>query len=417
MKNNPLFFETAAIVLFAVMVFAAFAEEHTVVWTGDVKNLDAIPSIAGAEYSLLYYADGVTEEHFGAYSHHPHIIYHEGRLYATWSNHLQDEDCPGQRILMRQSTDLGKTWQPPLSEPPAILFPSLDDWKKFGDTKTKDNRVGTSNGFAVVGGQLFAINEVLPNRQIDGFGRLARHINNDGTLGDLFWLEPTRPSTPAGYPEYPDLSDPKFKDVGAKINTFLADKERRNLLTWDFKGKRNTSTELEPGNAGSPPDDHRLCEPTTSYRTPEGRLVVLWRDLGGRDRNAIPRSGRLYLSFSDDGGEHWSIPAPSAIPNCSSRPSAGNLPDGRCFVMTNPVSRQHLVLSLSTNGRAFDEHFLVKKVDGETERMRFQGRAKGNGAAAYQHYCFAGDYCFVIYSVNKEDVEVVRFPLRSLDRL
>ena len=416
MKKNKLkLFSGTAIVFFVVMTFTVSAEDHAVVWTGDVKNAGAIPPIADAEYSLLYRADGVGEEHFGAYSHHTHIIYHEGRLYAAWTNHLQDEDWPGQRVLMRQSTDLGKTWQPPLSEPPAVLFPSLDDWKKAGDAVTKDNRTGTSNGFAVVDGRLFAINEVLPwgGMQALGCGRLARHINNDGTLGDLFWLEPTRPSTPPGRMDYPDLSDPKFKDVGTKINAFLADKERRNLLTWDFKGKRNTSTEIEPGNAGSPPDGHRLCEPSTSYRTPDGRLVNLWRDLGGRDRKTTPASGRLYLSFSDDGGEHWSIPAPSAIPNCSSRPSAGNLPDGRCFIMTNPVSRQHLILSLSTNGRTFDKHFLVNK---EKEKMRFGGKYKG-GAAAYQHYCFAGNYCFVIYSVNKEDVEIVRFPLRSLDRL
>ncbi|MCK5591284.1 MAG: hypothetical protein KAI72_04945, partial [Candidatus Pacebacteria bacterium] len=57
----------------------------------------------------------------GTYSHHPHIIYFNGVIYTMWSNHKADEDAPGQRVLMRRSTDQGESWEDLVE-----LFPPLD---------------------------------------------------------------------------------------------------------------------------------------------------------------------------------------------------------------------------------------------------------------------------------------------------
>jgi hypothetical protein len=284
---------------------------------------------------------------------------------------------------------------------------------KNGGKFSDDNRTGTANGFAVVDGCLYAVNEVLPTiaMQTAGKGRLVRRIHDDGTFGDLFWIEPKRPSSPAGYPEYPDMSDPKYAEIGAKIRAFLGDKTRKNLLTWDFKGPRNTSTELTGGLPGSAADRHNLCEPTNSYKTPDEILVTFWRDLGGQTKEDGGPSFRLYQSISRDGGDHWSLPERTEIPNGNTRPNAGNLPDGTVYLVNNPIHRSHLILSLSKDGRLFDRSWLVRKVD---SKMRFQGLYKGSRAAAYQHSCTAEGYLFIIYSVNKEDVEICRVPLASL---
>ncbi len=409
-----------AIIFFVLALFVSpiSGEERSTtfspIWNGELEKLDSLPLIPNTETSLLYLADGTKPSDMGAYSHHPHVCYHAGRLYAVWSNHLQDEDHPGQRVLVRQSTDLGQTWVPSLGERPEILFPSLDDWKKNGDPLTVDNRTGTANGFAVVDGALYAINEVLPTifMQEEGVGRLARRINDDGTFGEIFWLETKAPIAPPGYPTYPDLSDPKYGVIGGKINAFLAEKTKKNLLSWDFHGPRNTTTELTGGLPGSPKDGHNLCEPTASYRTSDGILVTFWRDLGSNLRPEEGPSHRLYQSISRDGGDHWSLPERTAIPNANSRPCAGNLPDGTVYLINNPASRKHLVLSLSRDGRLFDRSWLIRRVDG---KMRFDGLYKGSYAAAYQHACLGGDFLFVIYSVNKEDVEICRIPLGSLE--
>lgn len=375
-------------------------------------DLDALPSMAGVKTLELYHADGTTPEHIGAYSHHPHVFAHAGILYAAWSNHLRDEDGPGQRILFRRSADRGETWQPPLDEPPAILFPSLDSWG-FDDDESlsKDDRVGTSNGFAVVDGALYAINEVLPSIvcQQAGVGRLVRRIHDDGTLGEIFWLEETAPSLPENVGFYPDFSNPKYREIGQKIDAYLNDAARRHLPSWDFKGARNTTTEIEAGNVGSPSDRHRLCEPTPAVETSDGRLLQFWRDLGTLEQGKS--SLRLYVGFSRD-GQHWSVPERSTILNCSSRPNALNLPDGRIVLINNPKSRQHLVLSVSADGYKFDRSWLLRKI---STSERFKGFYKGGYAAAYQHSCLVGNSLAVIYSVNKEDIELTILPFTSLE--
>lgn len=375
-------------------------------------DLDTLETFPDAKITELYHADGTTPDHFGAYSHHPHVAYHAGILYAAWSNHLRDEDTAGQRVFYRTSRDFGETWNPPVCEPPAILFPSLDRWRYADEPWSADDRAGTSNGFAVADNTLFAVNEVLPSIdcQTGGVGRLARRIFDDGSLGKIFWLEEKAPSLPDGFGPYPDLSDPEFAQIGRKINQYLHDPARRHLLSWDFHGPRNTTTELEAGNAGSPPDNHRLCEPSASVETPTGALLQFWRDLGILDREEQTQSGRLYIAVSFD-AKTWSTPIRSSILNCCTRPCALNLPDGRIALINNPKSRRHLTLSLSTDGLTFGDHKLLRRIDSD---CRFQGRYKGGYAAAYQHACIACDFLFVIYSVNKEDVEIIKIPLDTL---
>ncbi len=393
----------------------------TTIKNGDVDSLP--PELPfSTTIKTLYIADGISKSNIGAYSHHPHIIFHSGLMYATWSNHLRDEDGPGQRILMRISKDLGETWLPDLKLMPIILFPSLDRWMYRDEEITENNRAGTSNGFAVIrnGQELYAINEVLPcaSMQDKGNGRLTRRIYDNGTLGEIFWLETKAPSTPKGFPVYPDLSNPEFTKTGTEILEYLGNKTRAHLPTWDFKGPRNTSTEIEPGNSGSPGDGHSLCEPTTSFRTKDGLLAMFWRDLG--IRNTKIKSHRLYLSYSSDEGKNWSIPETTTFPDACSRPCAGNLPDGTAFLINNPGgfhngenSRKLLALSLASDGKNFNNIFTIKVA---SDTLRFKGQAKHSYQAAYPHAQVVKDYFFIIYSINKEDIEICRIFLPDVQR-
>jgi hypothetical protein len=48
--------------------------------------------------------------------------------------------------------------------------------------------------------------------------------------------------------------------------------------------------------------------------------------------------------------------------------------------------------------------------------MRYEGRAKSVGYA-YPHSVVVGDHLWVVYSVNKEDIEIARIPLSELKAL
>jgi hypothetical protein len=133
------------------------------------------------------------------------------------------------------------------------------------------------------------------------------------------------------------------------------------------------------------------------YQTDEGRIVMFWRDEGA--------SCRVWVHWSDDGGETWTPPAVSDIPDSMSRMYAGRLTDGRYYLCNNAfptlLDRRHLMLLLSDDGSTFNKVYIL--VDDPTSQ-RLKGLLKTDG---YQYPCCVtdGDKLFIGYSVNKEDIE------------
>ena len=224
---------------------------------------EGFPCLRNTHTVTLYRA---TEE-TGIYSHHSHIVQFEGVVYAAWSNHLKDEDAPGQRVLLRRSIDQGSTWTAFVE-----LFPPLDRF------------------------------------------------------------------------------DPASEDG-----------------TW--------------------------CK--------------LYRDLGG--------SSCKYVSFSQDGGVTRTTATRTDFSDANSRSTAGVLPNGRVYVISNvlPHGRNPLAVSLSEDGLTFDETALIRN---DALPVRFDGRWKDTGFQ-YPSSTVVGDSLCVMYSVNKEDIQMTRIPLSELRSL
>jgi hypothetical protein len=167
------------------------------------------------------------------------------------------------------------------------------------------------------------------------------------------------------------------------------------VLTWDDSTQLGKSPRVV--HIGPSPDGV-LPEQGTWYQTDDGRIWMYQRD------SAL--SCRLALTWSDDGGETWSDLVRTDFANSYSRAFAGRLSDGRCYIVGNNydvfLDRRHLLIALSDDGRVFDRQYTL--VEGDTTR-RINGRHKEDGF----HYpnCICDDgKLFVIYSVNKEDIEV-----------
>ena len=127
--------------------------------------------------------------------------------------------------------------------------------------------------------------------------------------------------------------------------------------------------------------------------------------------------GNLWVSFSSDWGRTWSLPYQTNFTDASSKFMCGQLPDGRYYFVSNPGpntsegNRLPLTIAISSDGINWSEQYIL----GDTPRVqRMEGMYKG-GHYAYPN-CFIGDdgYFYVIYSVHKEDIEVVRFKLQEL---
>ena len=231
-----------------------------------------------------------------------------------------------------------------------------------------------------------------------GWGRVARSVAANGTLGPVFWLVDDPPAPIEEFPKYPNSTDPRFREVSQKINRILANP--LHMPAWDFLNHTTRPRSV---------DAHEMCEPTV-YQRSDGVLVKLSRDCGPHE------SYRLYASVSEDRGKTWSPAVRTNIPDSPSKAVTGTLPNGETYLIGNHVPRSAqgvrdpLVISLSPDGKTFDRSAAI--VQG-TPLIRYPGRAKGLGFQ-YPSAIVVGKSLWVIYSIDKEDVAVSRIPLAEL---
>ncbi len=350
----------------------------------------------------------------GTFNLHGYLTYYKGVLFACWDSQARDENTSGQHGVFRYSTDDGETWSDLKS-----LFPSLADNVPASETE-QPNPFQTSQGFVKIADRLYvvtcvdkALNEkVYRYNEVSRIriGFLAREVWADGTPGDIFWLSDTTPEPEPGYPAYP-AGDPVLV---AKINAYF--KEPANLLQLLFRPREHPDSD----------DDHRMTEPTPPWRLDDGTWVRLYRDAGSihaknRAELEASKSRRNYAAFSFDDGKTWTTPTWTSFPDSCARSNAGKLPDGQVYVINNILTmppskggRSMLAISLSRDGLNFDRMAVIQFV---APPQRYQGKAKRSNGFQYPHSIVVGEYLWVIYSVNKEDMEVARIPLSELYKL
>jgi hypothetical protein len=398
---------------------------------------------------------------FGADNTLANIAHFHGRLFVTWNNGLRDEDHPGQRIQMRHSTDGGKTWLPDLSQPPVILSPSLGemrtmsgrDWTRlYGQVdstravevpKSKAAKhVQWNSGFAFTdnGERLWAIANDGQSLE-KGLGLLALELKRDATRGEVLWLEPEPVTVDEGYPVYPAMNDPRVAVIGKSIRDVIDDRSALHAISYDTTRRAgdqvNPATIRFPNLPGSPADGQRPIEPSPAYRLKDGTLVRFWRNYGNATRDLY--IWRLYVSLSLDNGNTWSAPERTAIPSNSTRQAVGTLPDGRVFLIHNPYTyaddfwqgadaallataspaeklggaRKVLTLSLSDDGIHFNQSWTIRTLE---TPPRIEGHAKRHYDVANPAATVVADDLFIVYSLNKEDVELTKIHLPDLAR-
>jgi predicted neuraminidase len=151
----------------------------------------------------------------------------------------------------------------------------------------------------------------------------------------------------------------------------------------------------------------REIEPSWFSRSDDS-IVMVFRDQA--------ESFRKLASVSVDRGASWTAPVITNMPDARTKQSAGNLPDGTAFLVGNPVgnrSRYPLVVALSQDGRIFDRAWLLRAGGEALPALRYDGQYKRQGYS-YPKSAVIGDWLYVAYATNKEDIELTRIPLSSL---
>ncbi len=314
-----------------------------------------------------------------AYSHHQTITKFGDRYVASWSNGFLHEDYVGQEVHCAWSAD-GVDW----SQPQVVVA-----------TPVESKLVRNNAGLYAGNGRLY--NYVCVAKD---FGKdVAEPVLNDQPI-HLDVYETTDVENWTHHenicPNVYLFEGPRMTR-GGKLMCCGFDLVRRNgmVLIWDDPSNPATSPRVV--DIPESPDGF-YPEQSTWYQTDDGRIWMYHRDQS--------MSGQLALTWSDDEGETWSPLLRTDFPSTYSRAYAGRLNDGRYYICGNNfdvlLNRKHLLIALSDDGYVFNRQYVL--VEGNTTR-RVNGRHKEDGYH-YPNCCSDGDKLFVIYSVNKEDIEV-----------
>jgi len=326
-----------------------------------------------------------------AYNHHQTVTKFGDRYVASWSSGLLHEDYVGQEVHCAWSMD-GTEW----SEPQVVA-----------PTPVESRLVRNNAGLYATAGRLYCYVGVAKN-----FGRDVAPPGMSVLKEQHIRLDVYETADLETWTHHEGICDNVYLFEGPRQTRggrlmccgFDLRDHHGMVLIWDDPSRpadRPRVVDIPPSPEGV------LPEQGTWYQTDDGRIWMYQRD------SSI--SCRLALTWSDDEGETWSDLLRTDFPNTYSRAFAGRLPDGRYYIVGNNydrfLDRRHLLIALSDDGRRFDRQYTL--VEGDTTR-RVNGRHKEDGFH-YPNCCADGDTLAVIYSVNKEDIEVGIVDMSAVD--
>jgi len=371
--------------------FFLYAQEGNVPFKVDpLFNLDkqetlGLDFVKGAETFTIFRPESVDNK----YNHGVVLFPFKGMLYAQWQSSSVDEDGKDTQVYYSKSLN-GKDWEAPTT--------LTEKW---------DGGIKTSGGWWSDGNTLVAYINVWPK---------ATKANKEGytefitSTDGIDWEEP-KPVT----------------DSSSQVIVGIIEQDVHSLPN----GRIITAFHLQPGLTATPfytddplgisgwkagKMDHmsskdnrtsREIEPSWFYRKDSAVTMVF------RDQNS---TFKKLASISKDEGETWTTPVIINTPDSRAKQSAGNLPDGTAYMVNNPSGNKNrfpLAITLSQDGFHFNKSFLMRSGGEDLQPLRYQGKFKRIGYS-YPKSVVWGDYLYVSYATNKEDVELTRIPINSL---
>ena len=316
----------------------------------------------------------------GTFNHHSQLVKFKDHYYFCWSNAEANEDQPGQSTMLSVSED-GKNWGAARRLVSGDKASRLLRWTSGLYADEERITLYTVSWYA-------APDPLVPGkyRFSTGRSRLDVHVSPDGEQ----W------QSTEGI-------------AGHGVLMFEGPRRTREgrLLAGGTSAGQPVALFWKAEDPAGSPEIVQIPNPTglglfpygeaSWYQTPDGRILMWMRDEA--------RSLRLFVAVSEDGGRSWSEAMLSDFPDSTARVRAGNLKDGRCYLIGNSLARlmdrKRLMLSVSDDGLKFDRMYLL--LDDPTAQRAF-GWHKVHG---YQYpISIEEEKRLVIgYSVNKEDIE------------
>ena len=346
---------------------------------------------------------------------------YNGTLYCMWQTSATKEDTPDTHIHYSISTDGGETWSAPqdLTDPNASsegytssggwlvaddrLIAYVNTW--LGGTKTSDTEWEPKPAYGKTRYIDMSNSSAISEVTMEGGSELTAIFEQDPHVITL--PNGTKRIINAGHFQTATIQGTEYNN-GLYVNPIYTDYSTDGISGW----KKATFSASAKNSAQ---EQSREMEPSI-FQKANGDLVMIFRD--NEAQNAAER--RVRASVSHDYGLTWSDPVATNLYDSKSKQCAGNLPDGTAFIVNNPVqseTRSPLVIHLSKDGETFSQSYLLRT--GYTEDDDATGGIQDREGSAGSGYCYPkamghGDYLYVSYSTNKEDVEYTRILLSSI---
>jgi hypothetical protein len=318
------------------------------------------------------------------YSHHPHLAFFKGRLYAIWSNGRKTEDQSGQRVMVSSSSDF-TNW--------TALRPLVDTVRNAAGME----EVLTASGLYQYGNLLIAYVQIADAHKKNQV--VWALTTTDGE----HWSAPRN----LGLPISPPNHGPEVLASGRLIisgNTeYPWSDNPSGLGYWHMAGIGSLPKKAKIRRELQIPPGYDPCE-ASFYQTDDGIIHMLLRN-GVKE---IPH--RLWLTESRDNGLTWSTPVPTGFSDANSKFHFGRLPDGRFYYVGNPLwHRTPLILSLSRDGVHFNQHYILAEAHHELPKTSDE-----YGYPAYPTSMVHDGHLYVIVSRDKNKIEMLRVALNEL---
>lgn len=324
------------------------------------------------------------------YNHGVVLYPFKGMLYAQWQTSAKDEDSKDTHVYYSISSD-GKKWSSP-----------------FPLTRTSESEYTTSGGWWSTKDSLFAFINVWPDSVSPKGGYTDYMSSADGlnwskrkAVTNIYGgvvkgiIEQDLHALPSGR-----IITAFHMQPGLIVNPYYTD---------DSSGVRGWKAGKIDLLASDKPEVSRELEPAWFIRRDEV-IVMVFRDQESTFKKLV--------SVSDDNGETWKTPMLTDMPDSRAKQSAGNLPNGTAYMVNNPSgSKQRfpLAITLSKDGYHFNKAYLIRSGGNDLQPLRHKGLYKRPGYS-YPKSVIWGDYLYIAYATNKEDIQITRIPISSIQQ-
>ncbi len=416
-----------------------------------------LPPLEGVEHTLLYDplpsrcepeygGDGRYESlRHGTYSHHQKIVLFEDRFIVYWTQHSRDENGPGQRMLAKvgtfnaDRTDIDWGGDETLFEIAPAPVPVRR--KHFEHDPNLIYETYAQGSLKLINGRLYMIGALsachgwtddvqyhgCPGKPLPPERWFDAPDHENGVCFDIWWdlgcdfvqewrmedgelmaasplykrSEPvTQVEVAVGRLKY---VIPVIEPYASAIPFDQAPERMRDDVLTGVPEKFERMPKYAPGTWRLTADGTSGLAHHTEFRRPDGSWVAI--------RDNLCNPGYYYAAekarYADD-----YPPAVRTNLFGHAMPVAGELPDGRPWIVCNNQSRHDMYLTLSEDGRTFDQTWLLlHNARGNTDG----GMHKGGGPQYFQAITVGGNI-WVVYSIAKEQVGVSRIPLAALPK-